>query len=79
MTTNRRKPCLNCEGTGKVLLLKSWFVTDGYRRERCGICGGSGVNPPGYKQFPGHGAFLRKANARIREWGGLQPKAGGTP
>lgn len=34
--------CANCDGTGKLVLMKSWFPSDGYRRERCGICGGTG-------------------------------------
>lgn len=69
------KPCLNCEGAGKVLLLNSWFTADGYRRERCGICGGSGVNPPGYTQWPGHAQFLAEAHARIAKWGGMKPSS----
>ena len=73
MAETKAKPCLNCEGQGAVLLLRSWLIADGYRRERCGICGGSGVNPDGYKQWPGHARFLRRANERIARWGGLRP------
>lgn len=34
--------CRACDGDGTVLLMKSWFLGDGFRRERCGWCGGSG-------------------------------------
>lgn len=36
------RDCDCCVGTGWQLLLRSMFVTDGYRRERCGVCAGSG-------------------------------------
>lgn len=36
--------CSLCGGTGTLILAKSWFPLDGYRRERCGICAGSGVS-----------------------------------
>lgn len=71
--TKAGKKCVNCEGTGNELLLCTMFVQDGYRRERCGICSGSGINPPNYRAWPGHLKFLKKANARILKWGGLKP------
>ena len=40
MTT--QKDCLQCEGTGKVVLARSWFVSDGFRFGKCGICSGTG-------------------------------------
>jgi hypothetical protein len=34
--------CIQCGGTGWLWLLKGWFAGDGLRRERCGLCGGTG-------------------------------------
>lgn len=34
--------CVLCDGTGKLVLRRSWFPADGYGTERCGICRGSG-------------------------------------
>jgi hypothetical protein len=34
--------CKTCDGTGKILCLRSAFVGSGFRRERCGICAGTG-------------------------------------
>lgn len=65
------KPCVNCEGTGKALVSNSWIVSDGYRRERCGVCGGSGINPPGYTAWAGNAAFQKQARENISKWGGL--------
>ena len=36
--------CHICDGSGRLVLMNSWFPADGYRRERCGICGGTGVS-----------------------------------
>lgn len=36
------RACGSCGGTGWWWLNRSWFKTDGYRRERCHICGGTG-------------------------------------
>lgn len=36
------KTCETCGGTGKIYCRNSWFPADGYRRERCGICRGTG-------------------------------------
>lgn len=38
----RTADCRLCEGAGYLYLMNSWFSSDGYRRSRCGICGGSG-------------------------------------
>lgn len=38
----REPACSLCAGTGKVVLRNSWFDADGFRKERCAICGGSG-------------------------------------
>lgn len=37
-----KRSCDCCLGTGQQLLLRSMFLGDGFRRERCGICAGSG-------------------------------------
>lgn len=34
--------CVLCAGTGKVVLMRSWFRADGFKRASCAICGGSG-------------------------------------
>lgn len=36
------RPCDCCLGTGQQLLLRSAFLGDGFRRERCGVCSGAG-------------------------------------
>lgn len=36
--------CRICAGTGKLVLMRSWFRTDGLRHERCGICAGTGIS-----------------------------------
>lgn len=36
------KDCMTCGGTGWQILNRSHYTADGYRREKCGICGGSG-------------------------------------
>lgn len=36
------RDCEPCGGTGWQWLNRSWLTADGYHRERCGICGGSG-------------------------------------
>lgn len=37
-----RRDCKLCEGTGKIVLFRSWFTSDGFRFQKCSICGGSG-------------------------------------
>lgn len=34
--------CASCGGTGWQWFARSWFKSDGYRRESCHTCGGSG-------------------------------------
>jgi len=34
--------CKLCQGSGKVILFRSWLASDGYRFARCAICEGSG-------------------------------------
>lgn len=36
------RDCVQCEGTGRVVLLRSWFTSDGFRFGTCGICSGTG-------------------------------------
>lgn len=36
------RDCRQCGGTGFVILDRSWFKADGYRKERCGVCEGAG-------------------------------------
>jgi hypothetical protein len=41
--------CKTCYGTGKVVVMRSWFTADGYSRVRCGICTGTGRSA--YRSF----------------------------
>ncbi len=41
---DEKQTCETCGGTGKIYCLNGWLVSDGYRREQCGICGGTGVS-----------------------------------
>lgn len=38
----KERACAVCDGTGKLVLMNSWFIIDGFRRARCGICHGTG-------------------------------------
>lgn len=40
----KRPTCRTCGGTGRIICMNSWFPSDGYRKERCGICGGTGIS-----------------------------------
>jgi hypothetical protein len=64
--------CRNCIGTGKVLLLNSHFTEDGYRRERCAICEGTGRSK--YKPDTEWVRFQARAARQVEEWGGLKPR-----
>ena len=57
------KSCGTCFGTGQVLCLRSAFIADGYRRERCGIC--SGIGKSSYGDSPDYIRWQRQA--RVRE------------
>lgn len=37
-----RASCTLCGGTGKLVLMKSWFAADGYKQCCCAICKGTG-------------------------------------
>lgn len=63
--------CTNCGGTGKLLLMKSWFLNDGYRRERCGICAGSGESS--YRVPAEEARHQKECRERVKLWGGLVP------
>lgn len=52
--------CRTCGGTGWQWLLRTWFRGDGYRKSRCGVCGGTGKS--NYRDDP---AFIR-GQAEIR-------------
>lgn len=72
--------CKGCDGTGRWLLMNSWFYTDGFRREGCHTCQGSGVNPPGYAGWPEAIKAQRRFVALVKEWGGrLKPPVGWKP
>jgi hypothetical protein len=43
--------------------MRTWFIADGYRRERCGTCSGTGKSS--YRDQPDYIRFQRAA--RIRE------------
>jgi hypothetical protein len=36
------RSCAICDGSGQLVLMNSWFTSEGYRRERCGFCHGTG-------------------------------------
>lgn len=40
----RPPKCSTCDGSGVIIEARSWFTADGYRRLRCGICGGTGFS-----------------------------------
>ena len=66
--------CRYCEGRGSLLLAKTWFVADGFRRVRCSVCGGSRNNPTGFIATPDHLAFQHNAISLVAEWGALKPR-----
>ena len=37
--------CRLCDGSGRILLMNSWFIADGLRSERCPACVGRGSFP----------------------------------
>lgn len=64
--------CAECDGTGQAILMNSWFIADGYRRQQCGLCDGTGKGSSvgGRYGIPG---FRKTALARIEKWGGMRP------
>lgn len=53
--------CRNCLGTGQVYLAKSWFVADGYTRQRCPIC--NGTKNSTFRPDPTFVKFQKRASA----------------
>lgn len=71
--------CPLCAGTRFILCGRSWFITDGYRREKCHLCGGSGEIKR--RSVNKRGRFLRgwiqaqeRFRGRVAEWRGLKPQ-----
>lgn len=54
--------CRTCGGTGKIICMNSMFMTDGLRKERCGICSGTGKSS--YRHWDN--AYVKR-QARSRE------------
>lgn len=55
------RACCLCEGTGHLYLMRSWFPADGYYRQQCGICGGSGKSS--YRPDAGYARDMRRQRA----------------
>lgn len=53
--------CRTCGGTGAILSHRSWFPADGFSRDKCGICGGTGQSS--YRDDPEYIAFQKTARA----------------
>lgn len=69
--------CGACAGSGSWLLMNSMFVADGFRRERCHVCLGTGEHP--FKSDREWTAFQAKARSCVKHWGGLRPPAPARP
>lgn len=65
--------CKDCLGSKVLLYANSHMTADGYRRQKCATCAGSGINPPGFTANGAFAHFQRVALARVAEWGGLKP------
>lgn len=39
-----QRSCKSCGGTGWEWFSRSWFTDDGYYKQHCAICGGSGAS-----------------------------------
>lgn len=63
MNAIAKQSCRLCAGTGHLVVMRSWFHTDGYRRIRCGICSGSGESSyrPGADWVRAQSALRAKA------------------
>lgn len=61
MATERK--CAVCDGTGRLVLLRSWFTPDGYASARYGICDGTGQSKYRNPEYERSQRELRKAKA----------------
>lgn len=66
------KKCVQCGGTGWLWLSKGWITADGLRRERCGLCGGTGKSDyrspdRGFNDFVRLQAQRREVHAQGRD------------
>jgi hypothetical protein len=66
--------CRNCDGTGRIFCRNSHIIVDGYRRERCGVCGGTGKSR--YLIEARDVRFQREAREQTKAWGALRPPEG---
>lgn len=62
----KKTRCKWCDGSGYWLLLRSWFVSDGYRRERCHVCNGTGKHS-GIKPDADWNRFQKRARDGVKE------------
>jgi hypothetical protein len=65
------RQCATCAGTGRIYSHNSWFVSDRFYGQRCGICGGSGKSD--YRNDPDYVRFQKAARACIEIWGANRP------
>ncbi|WP_156330353.1 hypothetical protein [Bosea vaviloviae] len=63
MSAVKKQSCRLCAGSGQMVVMRSWFHADGYRRIRCGICHGSGESSyrPGAEWVRSQSALRAKA------------------
>lgn len=59
--TRATRDCAMCQGSGKLVLMRSWFTSDGFRFGKCGVCSGTGKS--NYRPAPEFVASQK----RIRE------------
>ena len=55
------RACRTCGGTGWVIYMATMFIQDRLRKERCGICSGTG-----FSSYRGDPSYVRW-QARMRE------------
>lgn len=58
--------CKLCEGTGKLVLARSWFTSDGFRFGKCGVCSGTGIS-----DYSPTGGYIA-SQKRMREMFGVE-------
>lgn len=37
--------CQICDGTKQLVLMKTWFLADGFNKVKCTVCDGTGEHP----------------------------------